>query len=120
MATRGCDTGFCAVAFDVVLNSRRLARLWIDELNIRDIDKRFLINNASAPVCLRVSSLVTLDHADAFNFDFSLCGHHFEHAPTSTFVPPGYNYNLVVLFDLRAFCSCHNFKSPPAPATLSS
>ena len=90
---------FGTVALNLISDARRFARLWVDQLDVRNIDKRFFLDDAAAPVTLRVRPLMSLDHPGAFNFDLPGNGRDFEHATTLTFVAAGDNHYLIVLPD---------------------
>src|SRR6185503_3816510 len=108
MSTRRSQTRLRTISLEVVFNPRGFTRLRINQLHIREINKRFFVDNTSAAIRLRVCLLVSLDHADAFDFDLASCRRYFEHAPAPALVATRDNNNLIVLSNFGAFSPCHN------------
>ena len=88
-----------SVALNLISDARRFARLWVDQLDVGNIDKRFLLDDAATPVALRVRPLMPLDYAGAFDLYLSGYGRDFEHATTLTFIAAGNNHYLIVLLN---------------------
>ena len=99
LSAAGGNANFGTVAFNLISDARRLARLRIDQLDVGNVDKSFLFDDAAAPIALRVGALVPLDYAGAFNFYFSRDGRYFEHATTLALVTAGNNHHLIVLLN---------------------
>src|SRR5947209_12311276 len=104
-----------AVVVNLISNPRRLAILRIDQLHIRNINPRFFLDDAAAPVTRLVGALVPLDDSGAF--DFYLVPHRRDLQDTTTLatVATSHDYHLVVFLNSCAFGSAHVLKSPPAP-----
>ena len=68
-------------------------------MDVGNVDKRFLLDDAAAPIALRVGALVSLDHPGAFNFYFSRDRRNLEHATTLALVTAGNNHNLIVFLN---------------------
>src|SRR6476619_1740929 len=106
MTTLRRDT-YLGVTFAFVSHARWFTGLWVDQLDIRNVDERFLINNSSTAVRRWIRLLMAFDHPYAFNFDFAPCWSNLKHASTSSFVAPGDYHNVLVLAYFRTLCSCH-------------
>src|ERR1044071_7124093 len=101
------DANLGTIAFDLVTNTCRCSRLRINQLDVRNIYESFLFNDAAAAIALRIGALVTLDNANAFNFDLAVSRRDFEHAAPLSFITAGYYYNLTVLSNFCSLCSRH-------------
>src|SRR5215204_6251640 len=108
VATAGRHPGLSAIALEVIFNAGGLAGLRIDQLHIRNINIRFLLDNSAATIGLLVGPLVAFDDAGTFDFYFALCRSHFQHAATFAFIAPGNHYYLIVLLDLCSLGSRHD------------
>src|SRR6185436_5844569 len=93
MSASGGNANLGTVTFNLISGARRLARLRIDQLDVGNVNKGFLLDDAAAPIALRVGPLVSLDHSGAFNFDSSRNGRYFEHATTLALVTAGNNHH---------------------------
>src|SRR5882724_8218667 len=108
MSARRGHSGLLTVRFNFVTDTRWLARLWIDQLHVRNINKSFLIDDAATSVTLRICPLVALDHRHALDLNFSLRGHHLQYSSPLAPVTAGDHNNLIVFLDFHAFCSGHD------------
>src|ERR1700730_124290 len=120
MSTRRGDAQLRTVAFDLIPDASRFARLRINQLHIGNINKSLFVDNPTATVGLRISALVALDHAGAFDLYFSSCWSSLEDTASPAFVASGNDHHLIVLLNFCALNSCHVLKSPPARVKQSS
>src|SRR5690349_14947387 len=95
VSARGCHSKFRSVRVYFVAHARRFTGLRIDDSNIRNIDPGFLVDDAAAAIS--GGFLVTLDHADRFDFHLAAPGGNRQHTATLSFVAPGDQHYLIVL-----------------------
>src|SRR6266446_1492910 len=105
-----------SVALDLVSHSRRLARLRIDNLHVRNINPGFFIDNPAAAISRRL--LVSLDHSRAFDLHLTVSRRHRQNASALPFVAPGDHDNLIVLSDLCALLCFHDQITSGASDTI--
>src|SRR5687767_5354569 len=91
---------FRTIRLHVILDPCGLTGLWVYQLNIRNIDERFLLDDPATTVTLGICFLMALDNPGSFNLDLSLNGSHFQDSPTLTFVTAGDDLNLIVFLNL--------------------
>src|SRR5882724_5576638 len=108
-AGRG-NAQFRAIAFYLISHPGGLARLWINQLDIRNIDKGFFVDDSPATIRLRVRALVALDHPHTFNLDFAPGGSNLEDPASPALIAPRNDYHLIVLFNFRALSCRHTLK----------
>src|SRR5713226_4282445 len=105
-----------SVAFDLVSDARRFARLRIDNLHVRNIDPGFFVDDSTAAISGRL--LMPLDHPRALNLHLTVGRRHREHAPALAFVAPGDHDDLIVLSDFRALPCFHDQMTSGASDTI--
>src|SRR5712691_11574689 len=100
MSTRRCYAKLGAITLDLILDTSRLARLRIDQLHIRNIDVRLLVDNATAAIALWVGPLMAFDHPYAFNLDLGVPGQHFQNPASLALITTGDDHHLIILLNL--------------------
>src|SRR5882672_7870882 len=101
---------FRAIAFYLIPHTSGLPRLWINQLNIRNIDKGFFVDDSPATIRLRVRALMALDHPHTLDLDFAPGGSNLEDPAPPALIAPGNNYYLIVLLNFRALSCRHTLK----------
>src|SRR6266480_5371249 len=99
MSTGRGNAQLRAIAFNLISDASGFARLRINQLHIRNVDKSFFVDNSTAAVGLWISTLVALDHACALDLYFSSCWSNLEDAASPAFVAPGNDHYLIVLLN---------------------
>src|SRR6267142_5850606 len=105
-----------SVALDLVAHSRRLARLRIDNLHVRNIDPGFFLDNPAAAISRRL--LMTLDHARTLDLHFAGGRRHGQHAAALSSVAPGDHDHLIALSNFCALLCFHDQITSGASDTI--
>ena len=70
-----------------------------DQSHVRNVNGRFLLENAALDIPLGICAGVALDHLNALNDDPLVFRHNDEHAPGFSPVFAVQDVNLIILFD---------------------
>src|SRR2546423_15323635 len=100
---RGGHPEFRPVSVRFVPHARRLAGLRIDNLHIRNIDPRFLVDDSAAAIAGRL--LMPLDDAGTLNLHLAANRRYGQHATALALITAGDQHDLIVFLNLRSLSS---------------
>jgi hypothetical protein len=116
MPTRRGHSVLASVAIDFVTHSRRLSRLRVDYLDIRDIDPGFLVDDPTTAISGRL--LMSLDHSRSFDFHLAAEWRHRQYAAALSFVAASHQDHLIVLSNFGSLSGFHNQMTSGANETI--
>jgi hypothetical protein len=114
--TRRGHSVLASVTFDFVTHSRRLSRLRVDYLDIRDIDPGLLVDDPAAAISGRL--LMSLDHPGCFDFHLAAEWRHRQYAAALSFVAASHHDHLIVLSNFGSLSGFHNQMTSGANETI--
>jgi len=92
-----------AIGQNFVCDARVLFAVLANNGDIRDVNRRFFLDDAAFDIALRIRTRVPLDHLNAFDHDLLVFRYHDENAAGFSAILSAEDEDFVILFDWRYY-----------------